>query len=167
MGMADTRPLISRDERERYQQRLAELRRVRDRDLPHLLRAARGFVANDAAEEIAQIQDDLTVVDARIAQLDAILREARVVDDVSSGAGAVLPGCLVSVRYRYSGREVTYVVAAVAQPGDAAVSARSPMGQALLGRTAGEIVDVELPAGRHERIEILHVEAPGERAEAA
>ena len=50
---------------------------MRDRDLPELLRDARGFVASDAEEEIAQIRDDHVFVDARIAHLEAPLRDAR------------------------------------------------------------------------------------------
>src|SRR5215213_7086923 len=73
--------LITRADYEQYRADLQELRRVRDRDLPELLRDARGFVASDAEEEIAQIRDDHVFVDARIAHLDALLRHAEVIAD--------------------------------------------------------------------------------------
>ena len=47
--------LLTRADYDQYRAQLEELRRVRDRDLPELLRDARGFVASDAEEEIAQI----------------------------------------------------------------------------------------------------------------
>ena len=50
--------LLTRADYEQYRAHLEELRRVRDRDLPELLRDARGFVASDAEEEMAQIRDD-------------------------------------------------------------------------------------------------------------
>jgi len=38
------------------------------------------------------------------------------------------------------------------------VSARSPVGQALMGRAAGDVVAVELPDGRVEQLRILGVD---------
>jgi hypothetical protein len=66
--------LLARADYERYRGHLDELRRVRDRDLPELLRDARGFVASDAEDEIAQIREDHVFVEARIAHLEALLR---------------------------------------------------------------------------------------------
>jgi hypothetical protein len=60
-------PPLSRAEFDHYRDQLVELHRVRERDLPQLLRDARGFVANDTAEEIAQTREDEAVVEARIA----------------------------------------------------------------------------------------------------
>ena len=40
--------LLTRADYDQYRAHLEELRRVRDRDLPELLRDARGFVASDA-----------------------------------------------------------------------------------------------------------------------
>ena len=78
--------LLTRADYERYRVHLAELRRVRDRDLPELLRAARGFVASDADEEIAQIREDHVFVEARIAHLEALLRDAHVIADSEARA---------------------------------------------------------------------------------
>src|SRR5829696_10225854 len=80
--------LLTRGDYEQYGAQLAELRRVRDHDLPELLRDARGFVASDAEEEIAQIRDDHVFVEARIAHLEAVLRDAR-----------VMPGREIEVEY--------------------------------------------------------------------
>src|SRR3954453_204356 len=108
--LAGGHPLLTRDEFEQYRDHLAELRRVRAHDLPLLLRDARGFVANDAAEEIVQILEDQAVVGARIAHLAELLRDARVLDEAGSHAGRVLPGRIVDVRYG-SGREASLIVA--------------------------------------------------------
>jgi transcription elongation GreA/GreB family factor len=88
--------LLTRADYERYQGHLDELRRVRDRDLPELLRDARGFVASDAEEEIAQIREDHVFVEARIAHLEALLRDAHLVDD-GEAPGIACPGRIVDV----------------------------------------------------------------------
>ena len=98
--------LLTRADYEQHRATLDELRRVRDRDLPELLRDARGFVAGDADEEIAQIRDDHVFVESRIAQLEALLREARIIGD-GEAPGVAFPGRVVEIEYTSSGRRVT------------------------------------------------------------
>src|SRR3954463_16621771 len=101
-----TAPLLTRVDYEQYRARLEQLRRVRDHDLPELLRDARGFVASDAEEEIAQIRDDHVFVDARIAHLEALLRDSHVVAD-SEAPGVAFPGRVVDVEYMRDGTLAT------------------------------------------------------------
>src|SRR3954469_7484641 len=102
--------LLTRGDYKQYRAQLEELRRVRDRDLAELLRDARGFVASDADEEIAQIRDDHVFVEARIAHLQALLREARVIGD-SEAPDVAFPGRVVDVEYTRSGKQATYRIA--------------------------------------------------------
>jgi transcription elongation factor GreA len=164
---ADSASLLTPADYELYRARLEELRRVRDRDLPELLRDARGFVASDAEEEIAQILDDHVFVESRIAQLEALLRDARVVAD-REAPGIAFPGRVVDVEYTRSGKRATYRIASAgsaARPGT--VSAGSPVGQALIGRAGGDLVSFELPNGRAEELRIVAVRGNDEGLEAA
>ena len=45
----------------------------------------------------------------------------------------------------------------LAEPGD--VSANSPVGEALMGRAPGDMVEVDLPNGRTAKLEVLAVES--------
>jgi hypothetical protein len=81
-----------------FEQELARLRDLRDRQLPERLRAARGFVAGDVAEEIAHIQEQQTVMDARIARLVDLLSGATVISDDQRSDVATL-GSTVEVQY--------------------------------------------------------------------
>jgi len=162
-----TAPLLTRVDYEQYRARLEQLRRVRDRDLPELLRQARGFVASDAEEEIAQIRDDHVFVESRIAQLEALLRDARVVAD-GEAPGVAFPGRVVVVEYTSSGKRATYRIASAGstvRPGT--VSAGSPVGQALIGRARGDRVWVELPSGRGEELRVVAVRRDDEGLAAA
>ena len=154
--------LLTRADYELHRDHLQELRRVRDRDLPKLLRDARGFVASDAVEEIAQIREDHVFVETRIAHLEALLREAHVMTD-DEAPGMAFPGRVVEVQYTRSGKLATYRIAGAGGPGEpGTVSAGSPVGRALIGRVAGDVVAVELPGGRVEELRIVSVD----RAEA-
>jgi transcription elongation factor GreA len=158
--------LLTRADYERHRDHLEELRRVRDRDLPELLRDARGFVASDAEEEIAQIREDHRFVETRIAHIEALLRDAHVVAD-GEAPGIAFPGRVVEVEYVRSGKLATYRITGTGGPGGPAiVSAASPVGKALIGRAAGDVVAVELPGGRVEELRIVSV-GRGEAGRAA
>jgi transcription elongation factor GreA len=157
-------PLLTANEHRAYLDELNRLREVRDRDLPGLLREARTFVANDAAEEVIQIHEDQAVVNARIRSLTDLLRRASIVAD-DEAPHLVSLGRSVEVEYLPSGKVVTYHVAGVpAHHGDRTVSAASPIGAALIGRSAGDTVAVELPSGRIEHLRIVRVHAAADPA---
>jgi transcription elongation factor GreA len=143
-----------------YEEELDRLRAIRARDLRDRMRHARGFVATDAAEEIAHIQGDNAAIDARIARLEALLRTATVLPDGPADGVATL-GSTVEVEYERTGRRASYRLNGIASGRDAlSVSARSPVGRALMGRRAGEVVTVELPSGRVESLKIVGIISP-------
>ena len=152
--------VIGASELAEYEQELDRLRTIRARDLPDRLRRARGFVGADAAEEIAHIQEDNAVIDARIAWLQDLLRTATVLPDGPANGIATL-GCTVQVQYERTGRRASYRLTGIASGGDArSVSARSPVGRALMGRRAGDLVSVDLPSGRVESLQIVAISPP-------
>lgn len=157
--MQPTRPLLTRAEYEHCRRQLEDLRRIRDADLPRLLRDARTFVSSDAAEEIVHITVDHAVAGRRIAQLQALLRDAAVVEEGTGSDGVVAVGSTVLVKYVRTGATATYRVGGIADA-DAKrfVSARSPVGRALLDGACGDVVDVALPSGAVEQLLILSVD---------
>jgi transcription elongation factor GreA len=139
---------------------LDRLRAIRARELPDRMRQARGFGSADTAEEIAHIQEDRTVIDARIARLEDLLGAATVLPDGPADGVATL-GCTVEVEYARTGLRVSYRLNGIASGTDArSVSARSPVGRAVMRRRAGDVVSVELPSGRVESLRILAVAPP-------
>jgi transcription elongation factor GreA len=151
------------EEYESYGEELGRLREMRDRELPGLFRDARTFVASDVTEEIIQIQKDQAVIGARIGRLQELLAAAQIVDG-GAAPGIVTLGRVVEVEYVRTKRVATYLLVGVPPPsGSGAVSAGSPIGAALIGRSTGDIVAVELPNGRVENLHILSVR-DGDRA---
>jgi transcription elongation factor GreA len=97
----------------------------------------------------------------RILQLQALLRNA-VVLPADGGTGArrdtVQVGCKVTVVEDGSEPETYHLVGpAEASPKDGRISHASPLGQALMGRRAGERVLVPAPAGSFE-VRIVGIE---------
>jgi transcription elongation factor GreA len=139
---------------------LARLRDRRERDLHDRIRAARAFVASDAAEEIAQIQDDHAFLDAHIARLERLLDDAQVIDGPDADDQVAL-GRTVDVEYVRTGEVVRLRVAGVGMSDDGTrtVTAASPVGRALMGHGAGAVVSAEMPNGTVQHLRILSVAA--------
>lgn len=106
----------------------------------------------DARQEQAQLE-------RRIAQLEERLASADIVEPDPTD-GAVGLGERVRVRDLDSGETIEYrlVGAAEAEPLAGSISYASPVGSALLGRRAGDVVEAEVPDGI-VRLEVLEIDA--------
>ena len=101
----------------------------------------------DAARE-AQGQ-----IEARIRELEGMLRHAVVVEENGNGtdaAGAAKVGCNVVISNVASGAKLSYLLVnpAEARAGTGKLSVESPVGQALIGHRAGDEVEVAAPSGK-------------------
>jgi transcription elongation factor GreA len=98
----------------------------------------------DAARE-AQGQ-----MEARIRELEGMLRHAVVAEDNEAGSKDVARvGCQVVIHNVATGSQLSYqlVNAAEARQGTGRLSSSSPVGQALVGRRVGDEVQVTAPSG--------------------
>jgi len=112
------------------------------------------------AAELVHAQDDRPVAVAWFKDLDDPRCETPVIPDQDADAGATI-GSTVEVQYVSTGRHVTYrLTAAASFAGDRVVSA--PVGRAVIGRRAGDVVSAHLPGGRVEEMRIVAV-TPGFR----
>ncbi len=149
--------LLSQAEYAAHEAELARLRVARDQLVPAQLREARTYVAADAVEEIAHIQEEQAVIDSRIARIEDLLRDATVVDG-DNAEDVVTLGSLVEVEYGPSRKPMTLrVTGATVSSEPGSVSSRSPVGAALMGRRPGEIAVAELPDGVRVEVAIVAV----------
>jgi transcription elongation factor GreA len=153
-------PVMTAAEYTARERELRDLRELRERELPELMREARTLVAADAAEEISQIQQNQTVLDARISALEDLLHDVLVLPDDDS-TELVTVGRAIDVEYLRTGRTVTLLVAGSGGLTDmATVSARSPVGRAVMGRRVGDVVAAELPGGWLEELRVAAIRLP-------
>ena len=108
----------------------------------------------DAARE-AQGQ-----MEARIRELEGMLRHAVVVEHEMDAKGSAQVGSKIIICNVSTGAEMSYqlVNAAEARPGTGRLSVESPVGQALVGRRIGDEVNVTAPSGI-VRFKIQSIEA--------
>lgn len=98
-------------------------------------------------------------VEGRIRELKVKIHNAQIIDDSQTPDNEVALGRSVVVRENgYVDEEVYTIVGSTeTDPSNGRISNESPIGKALLGRTAGEVVRVNAPAGEIE-FEIVRVE---------
>jgi len=149
---------LSGESRERVEGELARLRERRDR-LEAEVRNDRGAVSDhaDAADAI-QRADELVGLDERVAELDRLLHAGPAPTN-----GNELPfGAEVKLRFS-DGDVVTMQVISVIEEasvdGTEALTANSPLGQALVGRKAGDKISYTTPQGE-QQVELLDIKLP-------
>jgi transcription elongation factor GreA len=101
------------------------------------------------------------LLEARIREIEATLKQAVIIADASLRSNArVGVGSAVLLRNLKSGVELRYVLVSPSEvnPAEGKISIASPVGKALIERSAGEEVEVAAPAGKI-RFRIESVEA--------
>ncbi len=98
-------------------------------------------------------------MEGRVRHLDALLAAAEIVE-ADEGGGAVGTGSVVTVRY--AGDTVTeqFLLGSIEERHDEleVMSPGSPLGQALLGASAGTTVSFEAPTGAVLSVDVVAVD---------
>jgi transcription elongation factor GreA len=98
-------------------------------------------------------------MESRIRHLTALLEDVEIVEESAAPAGVVAAGTVVSVRYEGDDDVENFLVGSIEEKpeGDVSVvSPTSPLGAALIGAKAGDIVTYEAPGGTL-KVEIVSV----------
>ncbi|MFC3997093.1 transcription elongation factor GreA [Nocardiopsis sediminis] len=95
-------------------------------------------------------------IEARIVQLQTILRNARV-GEAPRKAGVVGPGMTVTIKFEGDDEEVTFLLASREESGAPidVYSPKSPLGSAINGKKIGDSTSYQLPNGRSLGVEII------------
>ena len=150
---------------ERLRDELATLTTTSRAEVADRLRAARDHGGEFADNlELIDALEDQEMLERRITTLEASLPSALVVDDPPRD-GTIGIGTRVRLRRIDSGRTAEYDVVGSIEPDpvERRLSADSPVGRALLGRRAGDVLEAEAPGGRM-RFRILAVRPGGRSA---
>ena len=103
-------------------------------------------------------KEDQGLLEARIAKLDAVLANARIIEPGQVDVSRVFIHCRVMVRHLGNGSEREFMLVAESEADikEGKISVGSPIGKGLLGKAPGEIAEVVTPAGS-TRFEILSI----------
>jgi transcription elongation factor GreA len=150
-------PVLTAAAAEMLAAEVERLRALRDQEFTARRREALAVSSSDGDAHLA-IGEDEGVINARIANLEALLRHATVVAHVPTGDDLAGIGSTVTVEDVASGRQHDYLLVAWHDGARGAVSAASPVGQAILGRGVGDEASISLPGGRDRKLRIIAVQ---------
>jgi transcription elongation factor GreA len=145
--MTDKPVPLTRDGKRKLESELEELQ-VRRRDVAERIHNAQeqGTSQNDAEYDDAKQEQGM--IEGKILELEDLLRRAVPIDEAEAhSAGRVVVGSGVEVDQDGAKRHYQIVGAPEADPMNGKISNESPVGAALLGRAAGDVVDVMVPKG--------------------
>lgn len=139
-----------------------ELHHLRTVERPHLSQQIadardKGDLSENAEYHAAK--EDQGLLEARIAKLEEVLASARIVDPSQLDDSKVFIHSRVVVKHVGNGsqREFTLVAESEVDIKAGKISVSSPIGKGLLGKSRGEIAEIETPTGstRFEVVEIF------------
>ena len=128
------------------------------REVGERIRVAREFGDISENSEYDDAKNEQALMEGRIAQINAILANAQVVDSPKKG-GRVMIGSTVTLEdAKGKERVFTIVGGAEADATNGKISNESPVGAALLGNKKGDEIETTGPTGRVIKMTILKIE---------
>jgi transcription elongation factor GreA len=134
------------------------LKTVKRKEVSEKIKVALSFGDLSENSEYDEAKNEQAMVEARINELDAILKDVHIVDEGDISTDVVSLGTTVTLKNLKNGKVDSYKIvgSTEAAPMKKKISDESPVGKAVIGHKAGEVVDAEVPSGiiQYEILEI-------------
>ncbi len=132
-----------------------ELRRLKSEDRPRVIKAiaearSHGDLSENAEYHAAREQQGF--IEGRISEIEAKMSTAEIIDPTSMpDTGKVIFGVTVDLEDQDDGKSISYQIVGEdeADIKSGRISITSPIARALVGKSAGDVVDVAAPGGTH------------------
>ena len=146
--MAEKKNLMTYEGLKKLEDELQDLKVNRRKEVAQKIKEAReqGDLSENAEYDAAK--DEQRDIEARIEEIEKILKNAEVADD-EFGAGVINLGSTVTVYDCEFNEELVFklVGSTEAKSLENKISNEAPLGKALIGKVAGDEVEVETPSG--------------------
>ena len=146
--MAEKKNLMTYEGLKKLEYELQDLKVNRRKEVAQKIKEAReqGDLSENAEYDAAK--DEQRDIEARIEEIEKILKNAEVADD-EFGAGVINLGSTVTVYDCEFDEELVFklVGSTEAKSLENKISNEAPLGKALIGKVAGDEVEVETPSG--------------------
>ena len=159
--MAEKKNILTYAGLKQYEDELHDLKVNKRREIAQKIKEAReqGDLSENAEYDAAK--DEQRDIVARIEALEKLLKNAEVVVEEEIDLDKISIGCKVKLLDVEEGEEMEFKIVGSTEANSLQnkISNESPVGHALLGRKAGETVDVETQAGtiQYKILEIQRV----------
>ncbi|MCI8530100.1 MAG: transcription elongation factor GreA [Lachnospiraceae bacterium] len=147
--MQEKKNILTYEGLRKYEDELHELKVVKRQEVAQKIKEAReqGDLSENAEYDAAK--DEQRDIEARIEELEKILKNAEVVVEDEIDLDKINIGCCVRLLDMEFSEELEYKIVGSTEADSlkGKISNESPVGKALIGRKVGDSVDVETAAG--------------------
>jgi transcription elongation factor GreA len=147
--MAEKDVFLTFEGLKKLEEELEKLKTVRRKEVAERIKQALAFGDISENSEYDEAKNEQAQLEERIAKLESMLRNAKLIDDEEISTDVVTLGSKVVVKDLEYDEEMEYTIvgSAEADPFNGKISNESPVGSALLGKKKGDIVEVQVPDG--------------------
>lgn len=147
--MVEKKNILTYEGLRKLEEELHDLKVNKRREVAQKIKEAReqGDLSENAEYDAAK--DEQRDIEARIEEIDKILRNAEVVVEDEVDVDVINIGCKVKIYDVEYDEELEYKIVGSAEANSlkGRISNESPLGKALLGKRAGDVVNVETQTG--------------------
>jgi transcription elongation factor GreA len=156
--MPEKQIILTAEGLKKIEQKLDYLKSVRRRDVAERIKEAIEFGDISENSDCEDAKNEQAFIEGEVLTLEKMLRNAKLIDEDEISADVVTLGSTVVLKDLEFGDELEYTIvgSAEADPTEFRISNESPVGEAILGRKVGSIVEVNVPAGslKYEIVDI-------------
>lgn len=133
----------------KMEEQLEYLKTEKRKEVAEKIKEALSFGDLSENAEYDAAKNEQAEVEEKINKLENTLKNATIIDDDELNTGIVSIGSKVKIYDKEFDEEVIYTIvgSTEANPAEYKISNESPVGKALLGKQAGDEVEVEAPQG--------------------
>lgn len=145
----DKEVILTEEGYQKLQDELEYLLHTKRKEVAERIKQSIEFGDLSENSEYDDAKNEQAFVEGRIVQLKELIANATFIDDKKASTDMVGIGSQVNLRDLETNEKLTYLMVgfAEADPGNHKISNESPVGKAILGKKAGETVEVETPGG--------------------
>ena len=134
---------------EKLEKELEYLKTVKRQEVAAEIKVALGYGDLSENSEYDEAKNKQAQMEIRIVEIEAMLKNAKVIDEAEISTDTVSLGCTVTVYDVEFDEEIEYSIvgSTEADPSNGKISDESPVGSALLGKKVGDVVEIPAPAG--------------------
>ena len=133
----------------KLEQELENLNTVKRRAVADKIKVAMSFGDLSENSEYDEAKNEQAMIEARILQIEAMLKNVKILDTGDLDTEIVNVGSKVKVLdLEFEEEEIFHIVGSTeANPDSGKISDESPIGKGLLGHRAGDVVSIPVPNG--------------------
>lgn len=148
---------LTKDGVEKLKKELKHLVDVERKDIIKKIKETREYGDLSENAEYDEARNQQSMIEGKIEELEAILKNAKVIANDSCPKDKVGLGCKINVEIEGDKQDFTLVSSAESDPLSGMISDQSPLGQALIGSKIGQEIQVAIPDGGIVTYKILSI----------